>query len=71
VTNAKAIRNAKAPIANRPAGIDHDSAIERYETMPAEQVNEELRQAGIDPRPTIETVRRLLDKHLARRKRKE
>jgi hypothetical protein len=40
--------------------------IERYATMPEEEVDRELREAGIDPQPTIDAVRALVEKTLKR-----
>jgi hypothetical protein len=45
-----------------------DAAVSRYETLPLDEVREELRIAGIDPVPTIAAVRKLVEDSLARSK---
>lgn len=42
-----------------------DDQIARYQAMSAEEVDHELRKAGIDPAPTIEAVTKLLRAKLA------
>jgi hypothetical protein len=44
---------------------DMDPEVALYETMPIEQVKEELKQAGIDSAPTIAAVTRLIESTLA------
>jgi len=41
-----------------------DPEITRYEAMTAEEVHTELARYGIDPRPTIEVVKRLVIERL-------
>jgi hypothetical protein len=47
-----------------PASIDEeievDPMISHYETMPREAVKKELKQHGINPQPTIESVKKLV-----------
>lgn len=40
--------------------------IERYETMPIEQVEAELSRAGIDPKRTVDAVLEIVQEHLDR-----
>lgn len=42
-----------------------DPAVLHLESLPAEQVQAELFEAGVDPRPAIEAVKRLLREKLA------
>lgn len=42
-----------------------DEAALRYETMPLEEVHEELRAAGINPAPTIAAVKQLIEDRIA------
>jgi hypothetical protein len=58
----KAITKPPLPL---PAA-DQDSAITRYETMPIEDVERELHDAGIDPRPTVAAVKALIADALRR-----
>ena len=41
-----------------------DAIIRRYEKMAVEEIDAELREAGVDPRPTIDTVNDLVDDKL-------
>jgi hypothetical protein len=43
---------------------DLDAEIRRYETMPIEEVNAELARLGIDPQPTIDAVKKLVEAKL-------
>lgn len=45
-----------------------EAAIARYQKMSAKQVDIELRDAGIDPRPTIEAVKKLIHRAEAARR---
>lgn len=47
---------------------DTEADITRYESMPLNEVNEELRRAGIDPARTVEAVKRLIRERLGGRK---
>jgi hypothetical protein len=56
-------RDARPPrVAVPDAGVSH------YETLPLDQVHEELRTAGIDPAPTIAAVKKLVEDSLAKSK---
>ena len=46
---------------------DHDHSI--YESMDEAEINEELRKAGIDPRPTIDAVKQLVRQKLIQSRR--
>lgn len=43
-----------------PFAGDDAAAIKHYERMKAEEIDAELRHFGIDPRPTIEAVKKLV-----------
>jgi hypothetical protein len=45
-----------------------DAGVSHYETLPLDQVREELRTAGIDPAPTIAAVKKLVEDSLAKSK---
>ena len=47
-----------SPFAATVGNLDAD--VSRYETMPAAEVQAELRSAGIDPAPTIAAVEKLV-----------
>ena len=49
---------------------DLDEVIRRYETMPIEQVNAELAERGIDPQPTIDAVKKIVNEKLKQRHRR-
>ena len=43
-----------------------DAGVSHFETLPLNQVREELRIAGIDPAPTIAAVKKLVEDSLAK-----
>jgi hypothetical protein len=45
-----------------------DPAVSHYETLPLDEVREELKIAGIDPAPTIAAVKKLVEDSLAKSK---
>jgi hypothetical protein len=59
-------KNVLAPF--RPVALP-DAEVNRYETLPLNEVQEELRKAGIDPAPTIAAVKALVEENLAQWKR--
>lgn len=54
---------AQTKTASREVEIDEEIA--RYAAMPAKEVDKLLSDAGIDPKPTIEAVNRLIQEKLA------
>jgi len=47
----------------RPVALP-DAKVTRYETLPLNEILEELRKAGIDPAPTIAAVKKLVEESL-------
>lgn len=63
------LTNREGAVAERESDSEHDYS--RYESMRIEEVNEELRNFGIDPRPTIDAVKELVRQNLADRHREK
>ena len=47
-----------------PVTDEVDPEIAAYESMPSDQVNKELAEYGIDPQPTIKSVKELINSKL-------
>jgi hypothetical protein len=59
-----AVQEGGAKQGGRPSprcGAGVDPVIEHYETLPMDLINEELRQAQIDARRTVDAVLRLIE----------
>lgn len=59
-----------APVLDDPVSVEEvdshpDSDVKRYETLDIKKVRAELREHGINPKPTIEAVNRLVASALA------
>ncbi|HEX2833700.1 MAG TPA: hypothetical protein VHW00_11865 [Thermoanaerobaculia bacterium] len=60
----KPTNNVEKTPADLISNDEHDAEIAEFESMPIEEIDARLASLGIDARPTVEAVKRLVDEAL-------